>query len=452
LSAPALDRLGRRPPRRLGLFAFAAVLALSTACAHRSPDLTVRGAYQFEDGRLMTVAPSDGDTLRYRDLESGRSQRLYPAGPRTYQTGLGWASPSPVELEVRFQGDGPQVNGLEWRPKAGTSERAEKLQLREEPMTFRSGDVTLSGRLVLPPGEGPHPAIVLVHGSERDAAAVYYHDPYVFASQGIATLVYDKRGTGGSEGKFVMNFDKLADDALAAVERVRKHPAIDPARIGLCGSSQGGWIAPLAATRSDAVRFVLVRYGLAESPAQEDRNEALDGLRAKGYGEAEIRKAEEVVAAVHEVLRSRLGGGWRELKAVKRKYQGEPWLRDLEGEITGAFVRYPAWILRTYGRPRILGIELDWFYEPGPVLEKVDVPLLWMVGGKDEEAPPEITLATLRRLQAGGRPVEVELFPDADHGILEFEVQDGRRVYTRYAPGYFRKQVDWVRRQVGLEP
>lgn len=449
MSAPAFDR---RPSRRPGLFAFAAVLALSTACAHRSPDLAVRGAYQFEDGRLMTVAPSAGDTLRYRDLDSGRSQRLYPAGPRSYQTGPGWANPEPVELEVRFQGDGPQVSGLEWLPKAGAVARAEKLPLREEPVTFRSGGITLSGRLVLPPGDGPHPAVVLVHGSERDAATVYYHDPYVFASQGIATFVYDKRGTGRSGGKFVMNFDQLANDALAALERVRRHPAIDPTRVGLCGSSQGGWIAPLAATRSDAVRFVLVRYGLAESPAQEDRNEALDGLRARGYGEEEIRKAEEVVAAVHKVLRARLGDGWRELKAVKRKYQGEPWLRDLEGEITGAFVRHPAWILRTVGRPRILGIELDWFYEPAPVLEKVGVPLLWMIGGKDEDAPPEVTLAILRRLQEAGRPFEVQVFPDADHGILEFEVRDGRRVTTRYAPGYFRSQVDWVRRQVDLAP
>ena len=442
--------------RRLGFTAAVSLFALSTACAHRSPDLTVRGAYQFQDGRLMTVAPSEGDILRYRDLESGRSQRLYPAAaPRTYQTGPGWASPSPVELEVRFQGTGPEVSGLEWQPKDGTpesTERAEKLPLREVPLRFRSGDLTLSGRLVLPAGEGPHPAVVLVHGSERTAATVYYHEPYVFASQGIAAFVYDKRGTGGSEGKFVMNFSKLADDALAAVEEVRRHPAVDPARVGLCGSSQGGWIAPLAATRSDAVRFVLVRYGLSEPPAQEDRNQALNDLRAAGHGEDVLRQADELVAAVHGVLRTGLDGGWKELKQARRRYKGQPWLKDLQGEVSGEFIRYPIWLLRTYGRFRLNRIELDWFYDPVPVLEKVDVPLLWMIGGKDEEAPPEATLATLQRLRAAGRPVEVEVFPDADHGILEFEVKDGERIPTRYAPGYFPSQVEWVRRQVGLQP
>lgn len=449
----SLRDLFRRSFRRPGLAAVASLLVLSGACAHRSPDLTVRGAYQFEDGRLMTVSPSEGPTLRYRDLESGRSQRLYPAAaPRAYQTGPGWASPSPVELEVRFHETGPQVSGLEWQPKDGALQRAEKLRLREEPIRFRSGNLTLSGRLVLPPGDGPHPAIVLVHGSERDAATLFYHEPYIFAAQGIAAFVYDKRGTGGSEGKFVMNFSKLADDAVAAVEEVRRHPAVDPARVGLCGSSQGGWIAPLAATRSDAVRFVLVRYGLSEPPAQEDRDQAFNDLRAAGHGEDVLRQADELVAAVHGVLRTRFEGGWKELKQARRKFRDEPWLDDMQGEVSGDFARRPLWLLRTYGRFRLNRIELDWFYDSIPVLEKMDVPLFWMIAGKDEEAPPEATLATLQRLRSAGRPVEIEVFPDADHGILEFEVKDGERVPTRYAPGYFRSQVDWVRKQVGLQP
>ena len=54
-----------------------------------------------------------------------------------------------------------------------------------------------------------------------------------------------------------------------------------------------------------------------------------------------------------------------------------------------------------------------------------------------------------RRLKAAGNPIDLEIFPNADHGILEFEEKDGRRVFTRYAPGYFELESEWVRRQAG---
>ena len=72
---------------------------------------------------------------------------------------------------------------------------------REEEVRFRNGDVELAGRLLVLEGRGPHPVIVLVHGwgaRTRNHVGAIVAD--VFARHGIAALVYDKRGTGGSEG------------------------------------------------------------------------------------------------------------------------------------------------------------------------------------------------------------------------------------------------------------
>ncbi|HEY9421399.1 MAG TPA: alpha/beta fold hydrolase, partial [Thermoanaerobaculia bacterium] len=327
---------------------------------------------------------------------------------------------------------------------------AERLPLRERTVTFRSGDVELFGKLVLPEGEGPHPAVVVAHGSEATAASQYYHEPYLLAPQGIATFVFDKRGTGRSQGRYGMDFPVLAGDVLAAVEWLRKQPGIDPERVGLTGYSQGGWIAPLAASRSNgAVKFVLVGYGMAEPPSEEDRWETLAELRAKGYGEEEIGKANEVIRAVEEILRTELKDGWRTLGQLEKKYAKEPWLRQMSG-MPGAFLRYPHWLLRVLAPSRLPPVRA-WFYDPIPVLSTLDVPMLWLIGGQDLEAPPEVTIQRLTELRAQGRPVELKVFPTADHGILEFETKEGERVYTGYSPDYFQTAINWLRRQAKLE-
>src|SRR5439155_231326 len=72
------------------------------------------------------------------------------------------------------------------------------LPLRAEEARFADGDVTLAGTLLLPPGPGPHPACVIVHGSGgqwRDCVRLIAD---VLAAAGVAALAYDIRGTGAS--------------------------------------------------------------------------------------------------------------------------------------------------------------------------------------------------------------------------------------------------------------
>ena len=72
---------------------------------------------------------------------------------------------------------------------------------------------------------------------------------------GVAVLAYDKRGIGKSGGLYPgesptgATIDQLARDAAAAARFLTTRAEVDPARIGLAGHSQAGWIMPLAATR-----------------------------------------------------------------------------------------------------------------------------------------------------------------------------------------------------------
>ncbi len=146
-------------------------------------------------------------------------------------------------------------------------------------VTFQSGDITLAGNLWIPAGDGPFPAVVIAHGAGKVTSEDYKYLRFFFVHHGFATLTYDKRGVGESGGSYSMwvrnnrngeaVLEDLANDALAGVEFLKGYDQIDPNRIGLFGLSQGGWIAPLAASKSSDVAFIVLYSGPVCTVGQE---------------------------------------------------------------------------------------------------------------------------------------------------------------------------------------
>jgi hypothetical protein len=141
-------------------------------------------------------------------------------------------------------------------------------------------------------------------------------------------------------------------------------------------------------------------------------------------------------------------GFWDRLDSLADKDADQPWIDVIKerGGLTGSLLKYPHWALRAYSK-RNPQLTASWFYDPLPVLSHLDVPLLWLIAGQDREAPNEVTIERLRQLRQTGRPVEMVIFPTADHGLREFEIRNGKRVATRYVPGYFRMEWEWMARQ-----
>ena len=81
-----------------------------------------------------------------------------------------------------------------------------------------------------------------------------------FASQGIAALIYDKRGTGQSGGAYESHepYENLVNDALSAVAFLKQRREIAPSQIGIWGLSQGAYISAAAASRSEDIKFIIV--------------------------------------------------------------------------------------------------------------------------------------------------------------------------------------------------
>jgi pimeloyl-ACP methyl ester carboxylesterase len=415
------------------LFLLAVVILSANAIA--AEDCRV-GTYRLPSREHIVITRSAEDTLRYR-LFDGRSGRLYPKNATELYSGPGWAAQEPVIATAKFTA----CTQLEFHLKDGPSGIARRVLLPKQEAHFMSGGVDLYGELYRPLVGKPRALVVLIFGSGSDSATAYNYLQHMLPLHGIATFVYDKRGTGPSGGKLSANFDVLADDAVAALAKAREmlNQANIPA--GFIGESQGGWIAPLAATRT-RTDFVVVSYGLAVSPLEESREQIADTMREKGHGEDAVAKALQLTDLTARIITSRFQEGLDELQHLKTKYASEPWLRDVQGDFTGLFLQADdsqLAALRT-----AFDIDLSMHYEPKPVLGTVAVPMLWVLGGKDIEAPSATTLAVLKALQPRSRQLDIAVFPNADHGIMEFETVNGERRYTRESAGYHELLAHWV--------
>jgi uncharacterized protein len=127
----------------------------------------------------------------------------------------------------------------------------------------------------------------------------------------------------------------------------------------------------------------------------------------------------------------------------------KPWAEKIRGEHSGDILRMSEGDLRRVGRARFDNLELIWDYDALAVLKKLDPPLLWVLAGEDREAPIARTGEKLQKLAKAGKRISLYLFPQTDHGMVEFSANpDGSRTVTRITDGYLRLLADWIKADV----
>jgi pimeloyl-ACP methyl ester carboxylesterase len=309
--------------------------------------------------------------------------------------------------------------------------RETRKTVREEEISFNNGAVRLGGTLLLPERPGTAPAIVFVHGSgpERRYASKFLAE--FFVRQGIAALIYDKRGTGESSGDWKRSsFDDLAEDASAAVTFLKGRPEIDATRIGLMGSSQGGWIAPMAAARIPDLAFLIVKSAAAVTPEEQELARVERQMRAEGYSASEVSEALDLYRNV--IAYARTGKGWD----------------SLANEISADSEK--KWALFQRDTPKDYWffdqIRLTFDHDPIPVLQQVRSPVLVIYGAKDDDGPPlqNSVGRLLHALDATGKSSELEIFPRAGHDLRVVLEKGQEWDFPRFAPGYLDSLTSWV--------
>src|SRR5258707_11316700 len=125
------------------------------------------------------------------------------------------------------------------------SPNPEAMPMPEQAVTFPSAGLKLSGVVHVPRGLKPSErrgAFLVLHGFGSNKTSSNTMAPTkVLSDLGYVVLRFDMRGCGDSEGEFgrVICLEQV-EDTRNALTFVAQHPAVNPARIGLIGSSFGG--------------------------------------------------------------------------------------------------------------------------------------------------------------------------------------------------------------------
>lgn len=274
-----------------------------------------------------------------------------------------------------------------------------------ETRRFTSGNTELSGTLYLPRNRKPVAAIVVTHSASSPLgnASLYAHLKVMLPAMGIAVFTYDRRGSGGSGTKTAGgDFSLLADDAIAAVRSLKTDPRIDPRRIGTWGLSQGGWISPLAASRSADIAFVVAVSAPVVTADVQMLFSSTNHLRANGHSQAEIDEMTATRRAVDSYMR---GTGTREAaQALIDVAKTRPWFKYT---YMGETIRDRA----------VSGWRKEIENDPLRNLSAVKVPMLVLFGADDAVVPVADSTERLRAIAARMPKMKVHVVAGADHSM-----------------------------------
>jgi pimeloyl-ACP methyl ester carboxylesterase len=270
-------------------------------------------------------------------------------------------------------------------------------------VTFDNRGMRLAGTVRRLAGAGPHPAVAFVDGSGPAERGNWDEEAEALAAAGFASLAWDKPGCGGSGGDWrEQGFEDRALEALAAVACLQDQAGVDPGRIALLGASQGGWIGPLAASRSPEVAAVISLSGAGVSPYEQEAYRVEHLLREAGMAEDGI--AEALAFFHHRAARFRRGDELEAILTEQLGHQDARWYPVLGDD---GVLPHLGFMARIY------------FHDPVPVLERVTCPVLAVWGERDLYVPVAASVAAFRAAlaRAGNHNVRLEVIPDADHGL-----------------------------------
>ncbi len=404
------------------------------------------GVYRYRNGEYFVIDrfPDTPDILMVIDVKSGEARAVFPRSETRFTGGPFLWVATPPRLTITFSGAKARVVDPDLKGRESGA-NAVRVPIRQEEVTFKNGDVTLAGTLVTPATKGQHPALVFTHGGGAAVREVYWGLGYLYAARGFVVLTYDKRGVGKSTGNWLAaSFHDLADDAVAGAKFLQARTDVNPKQIGFWGLSQGGWIAPLAASRFPDAAYAIALSGGGLTPAETELFDTEYELTKAGYKPNEVQDALTFQRLKNDIIVSPDSNEkWEQYTKLRLIAKDQKWYRHQGIDVRGPEKRDEGFwpYMRKF-----------YFYDPAPTLRASKAPLLAIFGELDT---PEGVKAEVRAIeqimnQAGRRDYLVKVYPSARHNLMEVP-RDNPGEYVRlkrFPAGFFEMMVDWTERQL----
>lgn len=318
-------------------------------------------------------------------------------------------------------------------------------------------NVKLAGTLTFPKGEGKFPAVILITGSgaqDRDET-ILGHKPFLVLAdyltrKGIAVLRVDDRGIGGSDlGSRSATMENYVGDVLAGIDYLKTRAEINQKQIGLIGHSEGGTVAPLTATRSKDVAFIVMLAGTAQKGDEIILSQVAGGLKASGATPDEADKLLDLQKSLFSIIKSEPDNKLAEQKINEMMEKRKTAMNEKEkiefAQIEKSLEEQLPALLSAWYRYLLS-------YDPQPTLEKVKIPVLALNGENDTQVSAKENLAIIYAAlkKAGNKDFTVKSFPKLNHLFQTSQtglVNEYGEIEETIAPQVLETIANWILKQ-----
>jgi hypothetical protein len=320
----------------------------------------------------------------------------------------------------------------------------------EEEVIYENKDagIKLAGTLTFPKNGENFPAVILITGSgaqDRDET-IFEHKPFLVISDfltrnGLAVLRVDDRGVGGSEGKTSKaTSEDFAGDMLAGIDFLKTRKEIDQTKIGLIGHSEGGLIAPMVATKTKDIAFVvlLAGPGIVGEKILYEQGKLIN--KTAGLTDEQVQQNQKMQQAIFNIVLTEADSAKRIDRLQRTMTNGMYFMMPDDQKIAVD--------------NQIKTVDNVWFkfflkYDPYPALVKLKCKVLALNGEKDLQVPPKENLAAIEKAlsEGGNKNFKTIEIPGVNHLFQTCEtgaIAEYAQIEETISPNVLDILLDWI--------
>ena len=297
---------------------------------------------------------------------------------------------------------------------------------------FKSGNHKIACRIYFPKTGGRFPAVIFMHGSGSEGMYANQYLAEYLASKGIITLIQDKQGVGRSTGNWTKaSFDDLADDYIGAKNFLKDFKKVNQNQIGIYGHSQGGTIAPLVASKSKDISFIIAAASVGDTVYKQDLYRVRNNLKTNGFNPLEISEAMAYYKSWLDIART--GTGSEKLDSLSESSKDKKWFSWVEAPPKGH------WIWEYY--------KATGNYNSIDYWKMINIPVLLVYGENDQIEDVKNYIHNIDKVlidQRRNKDVTPLILPEAQHNLCIFPEKNKKFFWWYLSPGYQDLIASWI--------